>query len=189
MLFGVVAIEGTRVAAQDATSTEGAPPITVETLGSAPSIDVAGMMQLLLQFTIAPGGVVPPHVHPGQLIVMVESGTLALTVLGGEGEVLRGGVATPTASEVVSPGAESMFGPGQWWVEDPTAVHTAVNTGDEPAVVLVSGLVAADEPFLQPMDMTMATRPPKSSVHAGGLGLLPALALCGDIQLIRKGCF
>ena len=157
MLFGVLAIRGTHVAAQDATPAEEAGPITVETLGSAPSIDVPGMMQLLLRFTIAPGGVVPPHVHPGQLIVVVESGTLALTVLGGEGEVLRGGVGTPTASEVVAPGTETMFGPGEWWVEDPTAVHTAVNTGDVPAVVLVSGLVTADEPFLQPMEMAMAT--------------------------------
>jgi len=112
---------------------------------------------LLQRVTIGPGGVVPSHVHPGQLIVVVESGTLAYTVLGGEGESLRAGAGTPTAAEAIAPGTEVTLGPGEWFVEDPAVVHTARNAGDEPTVLLVTALVAADEPFLQPMDMAMGT--------------------------------
>jgi len=115
------------------------------------------MMQILFRVTVAPGGVVPSHIHPGQIIVAVQSGTLTYTVLGGEGETLRGGAGTPTAEEAITPGTEVVFGPGDWFIEHPAVVHTARNTGDEPAVLLISGLVAADQPFLQPMEMDMAT--------------------------------
>jgi hypothetical protein len=36
-------------------------------------------------------------------------------------------------------------------------VHTFRNPGDEPLVLLVSALVAADEEFLQPIDLGIAT--------------------------------
>ena len=153
MLFSAVAMGGTHVAAQDATPAAGEAPIVVEMLASAPSMDMPGMMQVLLRATIAPGGVVPSHVHPGQILVVVESGTLTYTVLGGEGESVRGGAGTPTAAEAIEPGTEIMLGPGEWFVEHPAVVHTARNAGDEPTVLLVTGLVAADEPFLQAMDM------------------------------------
>ena len=154
--LGLVTVRGAP-AAQDAAPAGAAAPITVETLGTAPSLDAPGMSQVLLRATIAPGGVVPSHVHPGQIIVAVESGTLAYTVLGGEGETLRGGAGTPTADEAIAPGTEVEFGPGEWFIEHPAVVHTARNAGDEPAVLLITGLVAADEPLLQPMDMAMAT--------------------------------
>lgn len=78
----------------------------------------------------------------------------------GEGEVIRGGAGTPTAAEVVAPGTEVMSGPGEWSVEHPAAVYTAHNPGEEPATSLVTGLVATDEPLLQPMEMDMATPAP-----------------------------
>ena len=144
-------------AAQDATPAGETPPLTLETLGSAPSIDVPGMSQVLLRVTVAPGGVVPSRIHPGQIIVAVESGTLSYIVLGGEGESRRGGTGTPTAEEVLTPGTEVEFGPGEWFVEHPAVVHTARNAGDEPTILLISGLVATDQPFLQPMETDMAT--------------------------------
>ena len=153
---GLLTVPGTP-AAQDATPAGEAAPITLETLGSAPSLDVPGMTQVLLRVTVAPGGAVPSHIHPGQIIVAVESGTLAYTVLGGEGESVRGGAGTPTAEEVLTPGTEVIFGPGEWFVEHPAVGHTARNTGDEPTVLLISGLVASDQPFLQPREMEMAT--------------------------------
>lgn len=154
--FGLFTVSGVP-AAQEATPAAEAAPITLETLGTAPSLDVPGMMQVLFRVTIAPGGVVPSHIHPGQIIVAVESGTLSYTVLGGEGESMRGGAGTPTADEAITPGTEVVMGPGEWFVEHPAVVHTARNAGDEPTVLLVSGLVAADEPFLQPMEMEMVT--------------------------------
>jgi len=115
------------------------------------------MMQVLLRVTVAPGGIVPSHVHPGQIIVAVESGTLSYTVLGGGRMVKKKSAGTPTAGEGDTPGTEVVFEPGEWFVEHPAVVHTARNGGDEPAVLLISGLVAADEPFLQPMETGMAT--------------------------------
>jgi quercetin dioxygenase-like cupin family protein len=144
-------------AAQEATPAGAAGTITAETLGSVPSLDTPGMTLLLLRVTLGPGAVVPPHVHPGQLVVVVESGTVAYTLLGEEAAVLRAGPGTPTAVEAVEPQTEVLFGPGEWWIEVPDLTHTARNPGDAPAVVLVSGLVATDEPFLQPMEMAMAT--------------------------------
>ena len=154
--FGVVAVPGA-LAAQDATPGGGAAPITLETLGSVPATDAPGQQLVLFRITIAPGGVVPSHVHPGQIIVVVESGTLAYTVLGGEGETVWAGAGTPTAGQAFAPGSEVTLGPGEWFVEDPAVVHTARNAGNEPTVLLVSGLAAADEPFLQPSELDMGT--------------------------------
>jgi len=156
VVFGVFAVPGAP-AAQDATPVGGDVPITLETLGSVPAIDGPGQQLVLFRITLAPGGVVPSHVHPGQIIVVVESGTLAYTVLGGEGKTVRAGAGTPTAAEGFPPGTEVTLGPGEWFVEDPTVVHTARNAGEEPTVLLVSGLVAADEPFLQPSEMDIGT--------------------------------
>jgi quercetin dioxygenase-like cupin family protein len=144
-------------AAQDATPTGEAVPVVMESLGSASSPDAPGMHLALLRATIAPGFVAPPHVHPGQLIVAVESGSVAYTILGEEGESGRGRFGTPTAAEVISPGTEVLLGPGEWIIEEPGIVHTFRNPGDEPLVLLVSGLLAEGEPFLQPVDIGVAT--------------------------------
>ena len=144
-------------AAQDATPTGEVAPVILESLGSTPSTDAPGMQLALLRATIAPGVVVPPHVHPGQLIVAVESGSVAYTILDEEGESGRGRFGTPTAAEVITSGTEVMLGPGEWIIEEPGIVHTFRNAGDEPLVLLVSALIAPDEPFLQPIDMGVAT--------------------------------
>jgi quercetin dioxygenase-like cupin family protein len=144
-------------AAQDATPTGEVAPPTAEVLGSVPATDAPGKQLVLLRVTFAPGAAAPSHVHPGQLIVAVESGTVGYTILSGEGESMRGGAGTPTAAEVVTPGTEVLLEPGEWFIEVPGVVHTVRNSGDEPAVILVSGLVAVDEPLLQPMEAGMAT--------------------------------
>jgi quercetin dioxygenase-like cupin family protein len=50
-----------------------------------------------------------------------------------------------------------MLGPGEWIIEEPGIVHTARNAGDEPLVLLISGLVTADEPLVQLVETNMAT--------------------------------
>jgi quercetin dioxygenase-like cupin family protein len=143
-------------AAQEGTPSGEAAPVTLETLGSVPATDAPGMLLVLLRVTLAPGAVVPAHYHPGQLVVTVESGTLGYTILG-EGQSMRAGAGTPTAAEVIAPDTEATFGPGEWFVYEAGTVHMDRNPGNEPAVVLVTGLVAADQPFLIPVDMAMAT--------------------------------
>ena len=143
-------------AAQEGTPSGEAAPVTLETLGSTPATDAPGMLLVSLRLTLGAGAVVPAHYHPGQLVVTVESGTLAYTILG-EGQSLRAGAGTPTAAEVIAPDTEVTLGPGEWFVYEAYVVHMDRNPGNEPAVILISGLVAADEPFLQPVDMDMAT--------------------------------
>ena len=109
---GLLAVQSVP-AAQDATPTGEAAPIALESLGSAPSPDAPGMQLVLLRATIAPGAVAPPHVHPGQLIVAVESGSVAYTILDEEGESGRGRFGTPTAAEVIPPGTEVLLGSGE----------------------------------------------------------------------------
>ena len=160
-LLGLVVILGLRTAplvpaAQEATPAGEAAPVTAEMLGSAPATDAPGMLLVLLRVTLAPGAVVPAHLHPGQLVVTVESGTLAYTILD-EGQSLRAGAGTPTAAEPIPPGTEVTLGPGEWFVYEANVAHMDRNPGDVPAVVLITGLVAADQPFLIPVDMEMAT--------------------------------
>jgi hypothetical protein len=156
LVVGVGLFTGPSVPAQDATPAVAAGTITSEILGSIPSTDAPGMNLVLTRVTLGPGAVIPPHVHPGQVIVTVESGTLAFTVVG-DGQVLRAGVGTPTAGEAIAPGTEVMLEPGVWWTEGSDGAHTARNPGDEPTVLLIAALVAADQPFRLPMDMSMGT--------------------------------
>ena len=142
--------------AQDATPSVGAGETTSVTLGSVPSTDAPGINLVLTRVTLGPGAVIPLHVHPGQVIVTVESGTLAFTVVG-EGQVLRAGAGTPTAGEAMPASTEVMLEPGVWWTEGSDGAHTARNPGDEPTVLLVAALVAADQPFRLPVDMAMGT--------------------------------
>ena len=141
-------------AAQEGTPSGEAAPVTLETLGSVPATDAPGMLLVSLRLTLGAGAVVPAHYHPGQLVVTVESGTLGYTILG-EGQSLRAGAGTPTAAEVIAPDTEVTLGPGEWFVYEAYVVHMDRNPGNEPAVILISGLVAADEPFLIPVDMDM----------------------------------
>jgi len=161
VLLGLVGALGLFIAqgapAQEATPAGEAAPLIIESLGSAPSPDAPGMLLVLLRVTVAPGAGLPPHIHPGQLVIAVESGTAAYAIVSEDGESGRGRVGTPTATEVIAPGTEVMLGPGEWIIEEPGIVHTARNPGDEPLVLLISGLVAADEPFVQLVDTDTAT--------------------------------
>ena len=50
-----------------------------------------------------------------------------------------------------------MLEPGVWWTEGADGAHTARNPGDEPTVLLVAALVAADQPFRLPRVTAMGT--------------------------------
>lgn len=132
---------------------EAAPSILAETLASAPVPDRPGQALLQLRVTLAPGAVVPPHIHPGDLVFSVESGTLGYTVLAGSVPVSWAGAGTPIASEALDPGTEVILQSGDWLSEPSGTLHITRNPGDMPTVLLISALVAADQPFLQPMPM------------------------------------
>jgi quercetin dioxygenase-like cupin family protein len=144
------------VAAGQATATA-AEPITIETLGTGMPSSTPGQAILLLRITLQPGAAFPAHVHPGALVIAVESGDFAFTVISGQAEATRAiASGTPEATETLAAGKETVFHAGDEIFEQEGIVHTARNTGDAPAVVLVAALVDPTKPFLQPMTGEMA---------------------------------
>jgi quercetin dioxygenase-like cupin family protein len=131
-------------------------PIFLELLGSALTTEVPNKRLSLMRLTLEPGASMFAHTHPGQLVVAIESGTLAYTILSGDEESVRAAAGTPIAEEVIPPGTETIFGPGQFLVEPPGVAHTYRNPGDEPVVLLISALVGFDV-FFQPVETAMAT--------------------------------
>ena len=131
-------------------------PIFLELLGSTLTTEVPNKRLTLMRLTLAPGASMFAHTHPGEVVVAIESGTLAYTVLGGDGASVRAAVGTPTAEEVIVPGTEAIFGPGEFLVEPPGVAHTYRNPGEEPVVLLISALVGFDV-FFQPVETEMAT--------------------------------
>jgi quercetin dioxygenase-like cupin family protein len=124
--------------------------MSVQMLGNAQPAAAADQSLVLVRAIFGPGGGIGPHTHPGTLVISVESGEFGFTP-GGEGAmemtVMRSGEAgTPAAAEPMRAGQETVLYPGDWVVET-GMVHSARTVGDEPAVVVFSGLVAAGQPL------------------------------------------
>jgi hypothetical protein len=105
-------------------------------------------MELILRrTTIAPGGGLPPHSHPGSLLLVVDAGTWGYTALGGTIQLTRAAVdGTPTPAEAVPMGTEVILTKGDaLFVEDPQ--DEIRNAGEEDVVLLIAGLTPVGEPF------------------------------------------
>jgi len=154
---------GSHAMAQDSTPTAGPVGVTSVLLGSRQPSVVPGHELSLRRITIAPGGGIPAHTHPGALIIYLESGSWGYIPLAGVAQLTRAAVdGTPSPTEDMVVGAETMLAPGDWiYVEDPA--DDIRNAGDEPVVLWVAGLTPVGEPFttLMPaMDgMTEAATP------------------------------
>jgi hypothetical protein len=99
------------------------------------------------------GGGFTAHTHPGTLVVSIEAGTLELTQLEHSGmEIVRADGST----ETMEMGTPLTLNAGDWFVEPEGMVHTAFNTGDEPAVVLLTGVVDPNLPLVQCVEGTPA---------------------------------
>src|ERR671910_3071935 len=93
----VVTVLGPRAMAQDTTPAAGPIGVTSTLLGSGQPSLVPGHELGLRRVTIAPGGGIPAHTHPGALVIVGESGTWGFTPLGGSGRLTRGAVSgTPS---------------------------------------------------------------------------------------------
>ncbi|MGH2532732.1 MAG: hypothetical protein ACRDJW_10555 [Thermomicrobiales bacterium] len=129
--------------------------VSAQVLGSTPAPNAEGQVLVLARVILAPGGSIGAHTHPGTLIVSVESGTFELTLLDhGEMAVMRSGAAgTPAASEPITHGQEVELAPGDWFVEV-GMIHSSRAIGDEPAVVVLTGLIVAGQPLTQCVEGT-----------------------------------
>jgi quercetin dioxygenase-like cupin family protein len=157
VLFALAALVIGRIPLANAQETQ---PITVETLGSGMPSEAPGKALLQLRVTIQPGAAFPLHMHPGAVLITVQSGEFAFTVMEGQAEAVRGiASGTPEPAETLSAGQEAVFQPGDQIFEDGGVVHTARNPGDAPTVVLVAALVDPTEPFTQPIEMEGTATP------------------------------
>lgn len=137
-----------RAEAQDATpAPTGAVGVTAELLGSGQPGSAPGLELSLRRTTIAPGGRLPAHSHPGAIVIFVEAGTWGYTALGGTAQLTRAAVdGTPTPAEAMPTGTEVVLTAGDWlFVEDPQ--DDIRNVGEDDVVLLVTGLAPIGEPF------------------------------------------
>jgi len=148
---GIVAAlaAGSTVVQADPATQETEPSVVAETLAQAPLAEYPGQALLQLRVTLDPGAVVPNHIHPGNLVFSVESGTISYEVLEGSVPVTWAGEGTPTADSSLTAGDGVVLEAGDWLFEPHGTLHVVRNPGDTPAVLLISAIAAADEPFLQ----------------------------------------
>ena len=156
VLVGLVATWGMGATAQEATPAAGPVGVTAELLGSGETTIAPGHELSLRRVTIAPGGSIPAHSHPGALVIYVESGTWGHTALAEGGQLTRAAVnGTPGPTEEMPVGEELILTAGDWiYVEDPA--DDIRNAGDEPVVLWVAGLTRVGEPFTALMAGTEA---------------------------------
>lgn len=99
-----------------------------------------GQHLYLQEVEIAPNTRLATHYHDGVQIAAVREGTLTYNMLEGEVEVRR---ADGTTETITAP-AVTELGPGDSVVEPADAVHYGENDGDEPVLITLAALVAAD---------------------------------------------
>jgi len=127
--------------------------VSAQMLGNGAPAAAGGQTLVLIRIIFGPGGSIGAHTHPGTLVATVESGTLGFTLLDDmEMTVTRAGSGgTPAAEEPLTVDQEVELAAGDGFVET-GMVHTARTIGDEPASVLISGLIEAGGPLTQCVD-------------------------------------
>ena len=152
-LAALLLAAGTRprqLAAQDATpaAPTGAVGITVQPIGAGQPAAAPGLELTLRRLTIAPGGRLPAHSHPGTVLFVVEAGTSVYRVLGGTAQVTRAAAGgTPTPAEAIPVGTEVILNPGDWVFADGDPRDDSRNDGTDDYVALIAGLTRVGEPF------------------------------------------
>ncbi len=123
---------------------------TVEVLGAIEPAILPGWNLVSLRITMQPGAVIAGHSHPGPVVLVVESGVFVTEFIHGSGTILRAASSgTPVVTETAETGVEVTLNPGDSLSYDQTAGHTMINGGDEPLVLLVSAVLAIDQPGFQ----------------------------------------
>ena len=128
--------------------------VSSQVLGKAAPSTADGQSLVLVRIIFGPGGSIGSHTHPGTLIASVESGTLGFTLLDDHGDmtVTRAGSDGEEATEEpLTVDQEVELEAGDGFVET-GMIHTARSIGDEPASVLISGLIEEGQPLTQCAD-------------------------------------
>ncbi len=141
-------------AAQDSATPAATPdaPVVVirDVLSSTEPESAPGEVLALVEYTIPAGAVLIVHTHPGVQMATVEAGTLTYHVIeNGSAPVTR----ADGTEEIIGPGESTTFEVGDSFVEPEGMVHYGENLTDEPVVLMVASLFAADEPAAIPFDV------------------------------------
>ena len=147
-LAALLAARWAPASAQDATpAPTGAVGVSMQAMGAGQPASAPGLELTLRRTTLAVGGRLPAHTHPGALVIFVESGAFGYTALGGTVQLTRAAVdGTPSPAEAMPVGTEVVLNPGDWlFVEDPA--DDIRNAGQDDVVLLVAGLTRVGEPF------------------------------------------
>lgn len=135
-------------AAQEATPTS--EPIGIETVlvGSGVLPSVPGTELLLLRTTMAPGGVIPPHIHLGPFIIAVESGTWGYTPQKGSVTVTRAATDGnfPPAEEAMLD-VELILTKGDFLFIEDASQDWMRNAGDDELVLFIAALNPVGQDF------------------------------------------
>lgn len=135
----------TGVPAASAQDTSCITGVKATVLGKGAPAQAEGYALVTVRLVFGPGGEIGAHIHPGTLVVTIESGTMSFTLLSGdEMEITRGEGDPDTVALDQSIELEA----GDGFVET-GLVHGARNAGDGDLVVIVSGLVEASQPLTQ----------------------------------------
>jgi quercetin dioxygenase-like cupin family protein len=96
----------------------------------------------LVRYTIPPHTKLAAHHHPGMQLALIESGSLTYSVISGTIVVHQ----VDGGTRPIGPGETGTIEPGEWIAETEPIVHFGANDTDQPIVILVASLLAADEP-------------------------------------------
>jgi hypothetical protein len=134
-----------RAAAQEATpDPEG---VAGEVLGADLPSSPSGVELSLRRTVVAPGGGLPPHSHPGAIVLVVDAGTWGYTPLEGTVRLTRAAAdGTPAPVEEPPLGVELILTAGDAiFAED--SRDEMRNAGDDDVVLLMATLNAVGEEF------------------------------------------
>jgi len=135
-------------AAQDATPTSD--PIGIDSilLGAGELTSAPGTELLLLRTTMAPGGVLPPHMHPGPFVIAVDAGTWGITPHQGRVQLTRAAAGgSPTPAEEAPLGVELILTKGDYLFLEDASQDWMRNAGEDEVVLLIAGLVPVGQDF------------------------------------------
>jgi quercetin dioxygenase-like cupin family protein len=116
-----------------------APGVTVTVLGDTEPEDITQHV-MLVRVELAPGADTGDQDPPGTGILYVESGTVTYRLVSGAAVVLRAGEKGPGEPLTAGEDAWVELSVGDRVVEQTGAEHVYGNRGDQPAVLLISGL-------------------------------------------------
>ena len=120
-------------------------------LGGLDPVVAPGYRLVLAESVFEPGAYVTSHTHPTTIIVCVQSGSLGFALQHGQATITRSaGAGTPTPTESLAAGSETVLNPRDCVSFDHYAAHTAHtgwNLSDGQTVLWEARLLKIDEPF------------------------------------------